>query len=133
MIVEGIHTNIPLHREQMINTPSCRRRHLHPLPREGAAGRDGDSAKGMAVTRQWRELVLESSRDEAEAWADAFLEAGGEQAEDADAEMRPTSSHSSAAADTGATGRPPSCDLALYEAVHRAVFRLGNARGAWCG
>jgi ribosomal protein L11 methyltransferase len=40
------------------------------------------------VTRQWQELVLEVSRDEAEAWADAFLDAGAlsVQAEDADAD-----------------------------------------------
>jgi ribosomal protein L11 methyltransferase len=40
------------------------------------------------MNRQWQELVLEVSRDEAEAWADAFLEAGAlsVQAEDADAD-----------------------------------------------
>ena len=40
------------------------------------------------MTLQWQEVALEVSRDEAEAWADAFLEAGAlsVQAEDADAE-----------------------------------------------
>jgi len=40
------------------------------------------------MTRQWQELMLEVSRDEAEAWADAFLDAGAlsVQAEDADAD-----------------------------------------------
>lgn len=40
------------------------------------------------MIRQWQELALEVARDEAEAWADAFLEAGAlsVQAEDADAD-----------------------------------------------
>ena len=42
----------------------------------------------QTIARHWQEVVLEVSRDDAEAWADAFLEAGAlsVQAEDADAD-----------------------------------------------
>ena len=83
------------------------------------------------MTRQWQELVLEVSRDEAEAWADAFLEAGAlsVQAEDADADSPDEQPLFGEPLTPGQPGALPGSGFSpVSEAVHGAIFGWERTR-----
>jgi hypothetical protein len=86
MVVEGIQTNIPLHRELM-RCEVRRRRHQHPLPRTPARA-EAAGRTGRSVSMSYRELVVELAREHAEALSDALLDLGAlsVSVEDADAD-----------------------------------------------
>ena len=79
-VVEGINTNIPLHRELMVDAKFIERRHQHPLP--------GRLAGAPQALSDMHELVLIAAEAEVEALSEALmdLEALSVSVEDADAD-----------------------------------------------
>ena len=83
MVVEGILTNIPLHRELMVDARFIEGgTNIHYLDRSWPTSRtcrkrpSKSQVESKAEPMSWTEIVIEVARDHAEALSDALMEAG---------------------------------------------------------